>query len=112
MSLFTESLVVTPMPDGKTWIILHDFGYEIGDDCTDQQGYRHRGQGEPEGVPNDLERRKVKVGPPLVRKKIGHLGCAKSSVKCDPTHHQRDQGRQHSEQDNHHSKDEDLITPT
>ena len=32
MSRFTESLVVTPLPDGKTWIILHDFGYEIGDE--------------------------------------------------------------------------------
>ena len=31
MSRFTESLVVTPLPDGKTWIILHDFGYEVGD---------------------------------------------------------------------------------
>ena len=32
MSRFTESLVVTPLPDGKTWIILHEFGYEIGDE--------------------------------------------------------------------------------
>ncbi len=32
MSRFTESLVVTPLPDGKTWIILCDFGYEIGDE--------------------------------------------------------------------------------
>ena len=32
MSRFTESLVVTPLSDGKTWIILHDFGYEIGDE--------------------------------------------------------------------------------
>ena len=30
MSRFTESLVVTPRPDGKTWIILSDFGYEVG----------------------------------------------------------------------------------
>lgn len=30
MSKFTESLVVTPLPDGKTWIILCNFGYEIG----------------------------------------------------------------------------------
>lgn len=30
MSRFTESLVVTPRPDGKTWIILCDFGYEVG----------------------------------------------------------------------------------
>ena len=32
MSRFTESLVVTPLPDGRTWIILYDFGYEIGDE--------------------------------------------------------------------------------
>ena len=32
MSRFTESLVVTPLPDGKTWIILYDFGYEIGEE--------------------------------------------------------------------------------
>jgi len=32
MSRFTESLVVTPLPDGKTWIILNDFGYEIGEE--------------------------------------------------------------------------------
>ena len=32
MSRFTEPLVVTPLTDGKTWIILSDFGYEIGDE--------------------------------------------------------------------------------
>lgn len=32
MSQFTESLVVTPLPDGNTWIILNDFGYEIGEE--------------------------------------------------------------------------------
>ena len=31
MSRFTEPLVVTPLSDGKTWIILNDFGYEIGE---------------------------------------------------------------------------------
>ena len=30
MSRFTEPLVVTPCPDGHTWILLCDFGYEIG----------------------------------------------------------------------------------
>lgn len=30
MSRFTEPLVVTPQPDGRTWIILSDFGYEVG----------------------------------------------------------------------------------
>jgi hypothetical protein len=32
MSRFTESLVVTPLADGKTWIILNEFGYEIGEE--------------------------------------------------------------------------------
>ena len=32
MSRFTEPLVVTPLTDGKTWIILSDFGYEIGEE--------------------------------------------------------------------------------
>ena len=30
MSRFTEPLVVTPLPDGRTWILLCDFGYEVG----------------------------------------------------------------------------------
>ena len=30
MSRFTESLIVTPLADGKTWITLSDFGYEVG----------------------------------------------------------------------------------
>jgi hypothetical protein len=30
MSRFTESLVVTPRSDGRTWIILSDFGYAVG----------------------------------------------------------------------------------
>jgi len=32
MSRFTEPLVVTPRPDGRTWIVLSDFGYEVGED--------------------------------------------------------------------------------
>ena len=32
MSRFTEPLVITPLQDGKTWIILSDFGYEIGEE--------------------------------------------------------------------------------
>jgi hypothetical protein len=32
MSRFTESLVVTPLDDGRTWIILNDSGYEIGEE--------------------------------------------------------------------------------
>ena len=30
MSRFTEPLVVTPLSDGKTWVTLSDFGYEVG----------------------------------------------------------------------------------
>ena len=32
MSRFTEPLVVTPRPDGKTWILLCGFGYEVGEE--------------------------------------------------------------------------------
>lgn len=35
MSRFTESLEVTPLPDGKTWIILSDFGYEVGEEGSE-----------------------------------------------------------------------------
>jgi hypothetical protein len=30
MSRFTDALVVTPLADGKTWVILRDFGYDVG----------------------------------------------------------------------------------
>ena len=30
MSRFTNMLLVSPLPDGKTWIIRSDFGYDIG----------------------------------------------------------------------------------
>jgi len=30
MSKFTDALVVTPMADGLTWVVLKDFGYDIG----------------------------------------------------------------------------------
>ena len=32
MSRFTQPLVVTPRPDGRTWIVLSDFGYEVGEE--------------------------------------------------------------------------------
>lgn len=32
MRRFTENLVVTPLPDGHTWIVLSDFGYEVGEE--------------------------------------------------------------------------------
>jgi hypothetical protein len=28
MSRFTDALVVSPLADGKTWVILRDFGYD------------------------------------------------------------------------------------
>ncbi len=30
MSRFTEVLVVSPLADGKTWVIVRDFGYDVG----------------------------------------------------------------------------------
>jgi hypothetical protein len=30
MSRFTEVLLVSPLADGKTWIVSRDFGYEVG----------------------------------------------------------------------------------
>ncbi len=30
MSRFTDALVVTPLSDGKTWVVLRDFGYDVG----------------------------------------------------------------------------------
>lgn len=36
MSRFTETLVVTPLPDGRTWIVLSNFGYAVGsEDSSD-----------------------------------------------------------------------------
>ena len=35
MSRFTEPLVVTPRPDGRTWVVLSDFGYEVGEEGSD-----------------------------------------------------------------------------
>jgi len=32
MSRFTNALVVTPMADGKTWVTLRDFGYDVGEE--------------------------------------------------------------------------------
>lgn len=30
MSRFTEILQVAPLPDGRNWVILKDFGYDVG----------------------------------------------------------------------------------
>ncbi len=31
MSRFTNALVVSPLADGKTWVVLRPFGYDVGD---------------------------------------------------------------------------------
>jgi len=30
VSRFTDALVVTPLADGRTWVILREFGYDVG----------------------------------------------------------------------------------
>ncbi|MCK4806300.1 MAG: DUF1353 domain-containing protein [Candidatus Aegiribacteria sp.] len=30
MSVFTEQLIVSPLSDGKTWVILRPFSYDVG----------------------------------------------------------------------------------
>lgn len=30
MNRFTGALVVSPLADGKTWVLLRPFGYEVG----------------------------------------------------------------------------------
>lgn len=32
MSRFTDTLVVSPLPDGRTWVIRSDFGYDVGEE--------------------------------------------------------------------------------
>ena len=32
MSRFTEILQVAPLPDGRNWVILKDFGYDVGEE--------------------------------------------------------------------------------
>jgi hypothetical protein len=32
MSRFTEELLVSPLSDGRTWVIRRDFGYDIGEE--------------------------------------------------------------------------------
>ncbi len=31
MSRFTDALIVSPLADGKTWVLIQPFGYEVGD---------------------------------------------------------------------------------
>lgn len=35
MSVFTESLVVSPLSDGRTWVILRPFSYGVGNEGSD-----------------------------------------------------------------------------
>ena len=32
MSRFTDVLLVSPLADGRTWVIQRDFGYDIGEE--------------------------------------------------------------------------------
>ncbi len=36
MSRFTNILLVSPMADGKRWIIRSDFGYDVGEEGSDE----------------------------------------------------------------------------
>lgn len=36
MSRFTEILIVSPMPDGKNWAIMKDFGYAVGSEDSEE----------------------------------------------------------------------------
>ncbi len=31
MSRFTDALIVSPLADGKTWVLIQPFGYQVGD---------------------------------------------------------------------------------
>ena len=35
MSGFTDVLVVSPLADGKTWVIVREFGYDVGGENSD-----------------------------------------------------------------------------
>ncbi len=35
MSRFTDTLLVSPLPNGRTWIIRKDFGYDVGQEGSD-----------------------------------------------------------------------------
>lgn len=32
MSVFTENLIVSPLPNGKTWVLRRDFSYDVGEE--------------------------------------------------------------------------------
>ncbi|HZI23030.1 MAG TPA: DUF1353 domain-containing protein [Gemmatimonadales bacterium] len=35
MSRFTDILLVSPLADGQTWVIMRDFGYDVGSEGSD-----------------------------------------------------------------------------
>jgi len=35
MSKFTDILLVSPLADGKTWVIMKEFGYDIGEEGSE-----------------------------------------------------------------------------
>ena len=37
MSRFTSILLVSPLADGKTWVLMREFGYEVGAEGSDDQ---------------------------------------------------------------------------
>jgi len=37
MSRFTDALVVTPLADGTTWVIVRPFGYDVGREGSDDR---------------------------------------------------------------------------
>lgn len=43
MSAFTKALVVTPLADGKSWVILSDFSYGVGTEDSDDRIVVERG---------------------------------------------------------------------
>src|SRR2546426_12682496 len=34
MSRFTDVLLVSPLADGRTWVIMRDFGYDVGTEAS------------------------------------------------------------------------------
>lgn len=37
MSRFTDALVVSPLADGKTWVVLRPFGYDVGSEGSEDR---------------------------------------------------------------------------
>ena len=43
MSIFTNALLVSPLSDGKSWVIVGDFGYDIGEEGSSMKVEVKRG---------------------------------------------------------------------